>query len=408
MFPINRLGSGGAEQQLLELVRGIDKERFQPLVVSLYPGYPGGVEPEVRQIPGVELICLNRKGKYDFLILNKMLFLLRQRKVDVIQPFLTPATFFGLLPAMINHTPVKVVTERSGVRLNISRGHKLYQKIEDFFTRFADSVVANSEAGMRLLVNRGINPARIKVIYNGINLERLTPDPNKVAQIRVRMGVPPDGMVVGIMAVLRPAKDHATFLQAAQVISQAMPQTRFAILGDGPLRASLENEAKELGLASHVVFYGLQRDVGSYISAFDVACLSSVDHEGCSNALLEAMALSKPVVATDIGGNRELVDHGKTGLLVPVRSPQALADAILTCLRQPDWARDMGQRARKMVLTRFSLERMVRDYEQLYEQAMRLKQRGRLENDGTQQQPNTGATLALPLDSNEDTPRLEV
>ena len=365
MFLTNYLGIGGAEQQLLELVKGIDKARFEPLVVSLYPGGP--LEAEIRQIPGAELISVNRKGKYDFWVMTRVLSLLRQKEVDIIQPFLTPATFFGLLPAVINRTPVKVATERAGVRLNKTLGYKIYQKTEDFFTRFADRVVPNSEAGRRLLVDRGINPARIKVIYNGINFERLTPNRTKVAQIRKQMRLSPNGKVVGNMASLTPAKGHATFLRAAKIIHRAMPQTRFAILGDGPLRLSLENMVMELGIKPCVTFFGSQQDIGSYISTFDVFCLSSVDHEGCSNATLEAMALGKPVVVTDVGGNREVVAHGKTGLLVPVWSPEGLANGVLTCLREPDWARDMGQRARKMVLTRFSLARMVRDYEQLYE-----------------------------------------
>jgi glycosyltransferase involved in cell wall biosynthesis len=373
MFIVNRLGIGGAEQQLLELVRGINKKRFKPFVVTLYPGGP--LDDEISRIPDVEIISVNRKGKYDFSVLLKIIALLRQEKIDIIQPFLTPATFYGLLAAIIKRTPVKIVTERCGVRLKATIGNKLYRKIEDLLTRFADWAVPNSEAGRRFLVDRGINPAHIKVIYNGINLERLTPDQNNIAQIRNQMGLSPNGTIVGITASLTPAKDHATFLQMAKIIHGVMPQTRFALLGEGPLRSSLERMVADLDLEPCFTFFGRQRDIGSYISAFDVACLCSVDHEGCSNAILEAMALSKPVVATDIGGNKELVAQGKTGLLVPIRSPQALADAILTYLRQPEWARDIGQRAREMVLTRFSLARMVYDYEQLYEQTMRLKGR---------------------------------
>lgn len=368
MFPINLLGPGGAEQQLLELVEGINKDRFKPIVVPLYPG--GILEPEIKEIPGVELICLNRQGRYDFSILFKVLRLLRQKRVDIIQPFLTPSTFFGLLPAVVNRTPVKIVTERCGVRLNTHLGNNLYRKAEDFFSRFADWIIPNSQAGRSYLIERGINPARIKVIYNGINLKRLVPDPIKVAQIRAHMRVPPEGMVVGITAGLSPAKDHATFFQAARIISQVMPEVRFSIVGDGLLRPSLIKQVNELGLSSYVTFHGNQRDIGSYISAYNVACLCSADHEGCSNALLEAMSLGKPVVATDIGGNRELVENGRTGLLVDVRNPEALANAILTYLREPDWARAMGQRSREMVLTKFSLERMVKNYQDLYEEAM--------------------------------------
>lgn len=374
MLMVNSLGGGGAEQQLLELVRGIDKDRFKPIVVTLYPGR--ALESMVKEVPGVEYICLNRKNKYDFSILFKVLRLLRQKQVDIVQPFLTPSTFFGLLPALINCTPVKVVTERCGVRVNTHLGNKLYRKIEDYFTRFAEHVVPNSQAGRSYLIGRGIDPNRIKLIYNGVNLQRLSPNPAKVAKIRKSMELPPDGMVVGITASLSPAKNHATFIEAAQLIHQTMPQTKFAVVGDGPLLASLENQAKELGLASHVVFFGHQLDIGSYISTFDVACLCSVDHEGCSNALLEAMALGKPIVATDVGGNKELVENGETGLLIPLRDPHALADSVLFYLRQPEWAREIGERARDMIHEYFGLERMVHEYEQLYDRAMYLKQNG--------------------------------
>jgi hypothetical protein len=124
MFSVMYLARGGAEQQLLELVRAIDKTRFEPLVVSLYPGGP--LEPEVRKVPGVELICLDRKGRYDFLVLYKIIHLLRQRKVDVIQSFITPATFFSLLPAVINRTPIRIVTERGGQKKKTSLSYRLY------------------------------------------------------------------------------------------------------------------------------------------------------------------------------------------------------------------------------------------------------------------------------------------
>lgn len=371
MLAINKLIIGGAEQQFLELVKGLDKNCFKPIVVTLYPG--GTLEEEIKNIPGIEFICLNRKNKYDFSIMFTVLRLLRQKQVDIIQPFLTPATFFTLLPAMISRTPVKVVTERAGMRRVSGVGYNLYQCVEDYLTRFVDWVIPNSESGRSYLIGRGINPVRTKVIYNGINLQRLISDSTKATQIRDQLGLQTNGVVVGISASLTPAKDHATFLQAAQQVSNVMPQTRFAILGDGPLRSSLEDMTKELGIQSYVTFLGNQMDVGSYLSVIDIACLCSVDLEGCSNVTLEAMAMGKPVIVTDVGGNKELVEHGKTGLLVPVRNPQVLADAILSCLRQPERAREMGRCAREMVLTRFNLDRMVHEYETLYMEAIQVK-----------------------------------
>jgi len=373
MLVIDRMIIGGAEQQFLELVKGIDKKRFEPIVVTLYPG--GALEPEIKSVPSIEYFCLNKKSKLDFLIIFRILRLLRQKRVDIVQPFLTPATFFTLLPAVINRTPIKVVTERGSRRKKTGWGHSLYLHIEDFFTRFADWVIPNSESGRRYLIDRGIKPAKIKVIYNGINQHRLTPDSTQLTKIRDNLDLPTNGMVVGISASLTPSKDHVTFLHAAGLISDVMPQTRFAILGDGPLKSDLKNLTKDLGIDSRVMFLGNQTDVGPYISFFDIACLCSSDAEGCSNAILEAMAIGKPVIVTDTGGNKELVENGKTGLLVPTRDPQALANAILACIKQPEWAREMGQHAQEMIQKRFSLERMVHDYETLYEESIKAKTR---------------------------------
>jgi glycosyltransferase involved in cell wall biosynthesis len=373
MFLIPCLRIGGTEQQLLDLVKGIDKARFQPLVVSLYPG--GSLESEIKKVQGAEFISLDRKGKFDFAVAFKVLRLLRRKEVDIIQPFLTPATFFALLPAIADHTAARIVTERGRVPGDAGLGTKLYWAAEDFLTRFADLIVSNSDVGKCGLVERGIEPSRIRVIYNGVNFDRLMPKPDKVIQIRTQMGLPPGGQVVGIVGRLTPVKDHATFLQASVLISKVLPETRFAIVGDGELRGSLESMAKELNIHSRITFFGNQHDVGSYISAFDIACLCSL-REGCSNAILEAMALGKPVVATDVGGNRELVSSRETGILVPPKNPQAMAGSIVACLMQPQWAQEMGLRAQQMVLGRFGQDRMVQEYQTLYEGVIESKTGG--------------------------------
>jgi len=371
LFLITDLAMDGAQRQLLELVRRLDKNCFRAVVLTLRPGGP--MEREFKAIPGSRLICLERKGKYDFLCLFKVSRILRRMRVEVVQPFLTPATLFGLLPALLFRTPVKIVTERAGPgNKNTGLGYRLYLKVEDFLSRFADWAVPNSEAGREYLIQRGIKPSRIRVIHNGINLSRLTANKEDVEQVRQRFGLPPGGKVVGMMARLVPVKNHAMFLQAAALINKAIPDTRFALVGDGPLRSYLEELNQELGLNSKTVFFGEQRDVGTYLSAFDIAALTS-NTEGCCNSLLEAMALAKPVVATDVGGNREVVHDGETGLLVPHGNADALAEAIIALLQDSDTALVMGQRARERVVTQFSLERMVHEYESLYEETLRKK-----------------------------------
>jgi glycosyltransferase involved in cell wall biosynthesis len=237
---------------------------------------------------------------------------------------------------------------------------------------FADWAVSNSEAGEKYLIKRHFDAGRIRVIYNGLNLTRLAYEKEGVAQVRQKLGVPTEGKVIGVLAHLTRHKDHATFLRAAAIIDRIMPDTRFALVGEGPLRKELEDLAQELGVANKTVFFGEQNDVGTYLAAFDVAVLTS-EAEGCSNSLLEAMAIEKPVVANDVGGNRELVRHGETGFLVPFGNAEELAKAIISLIRDPNVAVSMGRRAREYIVNQFSCEKMVQHYQYLYNEAFKLK-----------------------------------
>jgi L-malate glycosyltransferase len=364
LYPVNELKIGGAEQQLLELVRGLDKTRFQPLVAPIYPG--GALDAEFRAIPGVEVIDLHRRGKFDPAPLWRIGTILRRRKVDIVQPFLSPATFFGLLPALLVRTPVMLVTERCGVRRTRGLGYKLYRSVEDHLSHRADAIIPNSEAGRTMLLDRGLPDDKIKVIYNGINRNRLSVDSERVRSIHEQLNLPADGFVVGILASLTPAKGHHTLLRAIAAISAEHPEVRLAVVGDGALRAELGEAAAEQGIADRVVFFGYQRNVADFIATFDVLVSASHDNEGCSNSILEAMALGVPIIATDTGGNRELVRDRETGFLVPARDDAALTRALIHVITSRQDAKDCAASAKHMTDTRFSLERMVLEYEEIY------------------------------------------
>ncbi|HEY3080361.1 MAG TPA: glycosyltransferase [Chloroflexota bacterium] len=371
LYPVNELRIGGAEQQLLELVRGLDKSRFRPIVAPLYPDGP--LDAEFRAVPGVEVADLGRRGKYDPSPLVGLAALMRSRRVDVVQPFLTPATLFGILPSLLMRVPIKIVTERCGVRRSRKAGYRLYRASEDWLTRYADAVVPNSGAGRDLLLERGIAPEKIQVIYNGVNRARLRPDWATAMSHRARLGVPDDGHVVGILASLTPAKGHDTLLRAVAAAAGRRPGLRCAVIGDGPLRPQLEALAVELGIADRVVFFGNQRRVADFLAACDILVSASRDNEGCSNSILEAMALCVPVIATDLGGNCELVEDRVTGYLIPVGDHAALAATIEDALAGSIERQTIAARARQMIDSRFSLERMVRDYDSLYTRLLHEK-----------------------------------
>jgi len=364
MLLVNDLRIGGAERQLVELARGLDKERFRVIVATLYPGQP--FEEDLRGCPGVDLISLDRAGKFDPRTAFKLAGTLRREQVDIIQPFLTPATTFGMLGAMLARTPVKVVTERCGLRLNTHFANDAYRFVEDRMTRFADAVIPNSQAGADYVLARGIAGQKVRVIYNGVAPDRVRTSLDEREDLRARLGVCSEDWLVGIVASLTPAKDHGTFLQAASIIRAEVPGTKFLLVGDGPLRHDLQRRAHLMDLAGSVIFAGHQVRVAPYIGAMDLAVLSSNDHEGCSNFLLEAMGLARPIVATDIGGNRELFDSGDAGLLVPPGNPLILAHAAIQTMRNPEAVERMRARGREIFRQRFTLERMVAAYEDLY------------------------------------------
>lgn len=360
---VNDLRIGGAERQVVELARGLDKQRFRVIVSTLYSGQP--FEGDLEDVPGVELMPLNRRGKFDVSALFKLAGLLKHERVDIIQP-LTPATAFGMLASMIAATPIKIVTERCGLRLETSLGNKAYRFVEDRLTRSANTVVPNSEAGRRYVRSRGIAREKVRVIYNGVAPERVNAGLAERQALRHEYGVLDESWLIGIAASLTPAKDHANFLQAASIVRAEVPGTKFMLVGEGPLRHELVRRAGVLGLDGSVIFAGHQMRVAPFIAAMDIAALSSYDHDGWSNFLLEAMGLGRPIVATNVGGNEELFRSGEAGLIVPPRNPLILAHAILSVMRNPEAAARMQKRSREIFRERFTLPAMVSEYEGLY------------------------------------------
>ncbi len=364
-YPVNFLGYGGAERQLVELAKGLDKERFKVIVITLRPGGP--LEAELKAQPGIEVHTLDRTGRYDLKSIVTLARLLRSKGVEIIQPFLSPATFVGLSASSIARTPIRIVTERCGLRENRRLGNRVWRSIEDVFSRNADAVIPNSIAGRQYLLKRGFSLDKIRVIYNGINPDRLRSDPAQVSYIRDKLGVPEGGLVLVNVANLTPPKDQATLLRSVAALLPEVPDIRVALVGDGHLREELEALVRHLGLESHVVFFGHQRRVADFLVVADVAVLSSRDNEGCSNFLLEAMGMGKPVIATDVGGNRELVRRGANGILVPTGDPASMARAVVQLAGHPERRLAMGARGQNMASTTFSLGNMVEAYQDLYD-----------------------------------------
>ena len=229
--------------------------------------------------------------------------------------------------------------------------------------RSADSLVYVCEGQKRYWTARGLHGRRTDVIYNGVDLQQWTPVSDEArACMRRALGFAPEEFVIGISAVLRPEKNHVQLVEAIAALRRRGLPARALLIGDGPMRPAVESRARALGIDEHVVITGLQKDVRPLLGAADTVVLCSTAVETFSMAALEAMAVGRPVVQSEMGGAAEMTRPGETGYLFPVGDTRALVER-LAALADPQARSRMGANARETVERRFSERAMVEHYE---------------------------------------------
>ncbi len=354
-FMLDRLSRGGTEGHVLGLIENLDRTRFTPYLVLL--AQPAG-QPDPLEPADCEVLRLGVSTFRSVSALSSMFRFaraLRAWKLDILQIYSPDSTYFGVPAARIAGVPAVIRTHRNTGYWMRPRDRVL----QCIFARLVTWTIANGEACRRAAERAGADPAAISVIPNGIATERYR-------DWKAPSGAPTqDVMRVGVVANLRRVKRLDTLLLAAQQVAPKFPQTIFEIAGEGPERASLEALGERLGLGDRVRLRGVIEDVPSFVSSLDVAVLCS-ESEGLSNSVIEYMAAGRPIVATDVGGNPELVAHEKTGLLIPPNDPDALAAAILRLLEDPSLAHRLASAARERALREFTMEVQNRRYERVW------------------------------------------
>jgi glycosyltransferase involved in cell wall biosynthesis len=291
---------------------------------------------------------------------------LKEREIDVVQTHGFYTNVFGMAGAWRARIPNRVASKRESEGFRTSA----QERTERVAFRLADRVVANSEVVRRQLLKRGVPAAKVKTIYNGIDLERVNTGLD-LNEARARYGLPHEGkrFITIIANVNHPVKDHPTFLRAAQRVRAVMPDAAFIVAGEGSLLENYRALAAQLGIGDAVFFIGRCEHVGDLLSISDVCVLSS-QAEGFSNSILEYMAAGRPVVATDVGGVREAVVDGKTGYIVPANDDEEMASRIIALLNAPDRARRMGELGRRVVEEKFSCGAQLARTEALYKELL--------------------------------------
>jgi glycosyltransferase involved in cell wall biosynthesis len=349
LFVVPDLPVGGAERHLTLLVSAMDKSRFRPSVICI------GEEGELfGQLPkdGVDARALHLGGKKNMLrSFRELAAIMRRTRPDVVVVRGYNAEVLGRLAARVSGVKHTVVWVHSlgdiGAR---TRSRSLAERV---LSRFTTQYFGAAEAQRSHIVNDLHCPDRkIKIIPNGVDSSLYYFDGDR--SVLAEFDIDPSDPVVGVIAALRPEKDHQTFLRAARLVIDDVPAARFLIVGDGELRSSLETLSAELGITDNVRFTGTRSDVRQLLCAMDVFTLTSTS-ECFPLSVLEAMACSRPVVCSDIGGIPEMVEDGVAGYLVPPRSPGLLAARLKDVLSDPELARRMGEAGRHRVETEFSL-----------------------------------------------------
>ncbi len=385
LFLIDELDVGGTEQQILELVKRLDRAKYTPMVCCFRPGR---VSREIESA-GVPVFVLAKRAKLDPRLIAGLVRLMRRERIDLVQTYLFTANTWGRLAAILAGVPVIISSER-----NVDMWEEPFkQVIGRWLDRWTYMTIGNSRAVKDYLVRKGLRPERVQVIYNGVDPGRFE-GPVTPGVTKAELGIAPHHSVVGLLARLEPQKDPGAFLQAASMIVQKLPNVSFLVIGGGSMQPALEREAQALGLGRRMVFTGARRDVPGLLAACDVSAMSSVK-EGMSNTIMESMAAGKPMVATEVGGNAELIVDGETGFLVPPRDPSALADGILRVLEDPALAKSMGLQGRARISRQFSVEAMVSATERLYDDAVRSLPSRRAASESVRDEEPVSRRIAL-------------
>jgi glycosyltransferase involved in cell wall biosynthesis len=358
---VENLDRGGLERMVLELVKLQHRQGHRCQVVCLFEH--GSQAHELNDL-GIPVTACDKREGLDLRALARARQLIRSHATEVLHTHNAVAHYQAVWAAYGLGTR-QVINTRHGMGNNqrAARREWLYRRA----LASTDTVVAVCEAARNDAVRRGIVPmAKTRVVPNGIRVDSFQAASNTMRRrLQDRLGLPEQTQLIGNVGRLNWAKDQAGLIRSFRRVNEQLPDTALLLVGEGELRKDLEVTAAEEGVTDRVHFLGDRNDVHELLQGLDLFVLSSVS-EGYSLALLEAGAAALPIVATDVGGNSEIIHDGKTGRLVPAGDPVVLAQTMLSLLRNPFEARALGKSARSWVEQHGSLDAMAGSYARLY------------------------------------------
>lgn len=371
-FLIRSLGRGGAERQLVELAKGLDKTCFAITIATYYDGV---LRPELESIPGIQVIPLHKRRRWDLLAFFwRLWWALCRAKPHILHGYnMGMANELCLLFGRLVGT--RVVWGLRASNRDFSHYDWLFSlgfRLGAWLSRFADLIITNSHAGKQYHLTHGYCKERMVVIPNGIDAERFHPDRKAGRRVRAEWGINDDECLIGLVGRFHPMKDHPNFLKAATCLTRQRDDVRFVCVGDGPesYKSVVIELAEQLGLAKRLIWAGERSDMPAVYNALDIATSASAYGEGFSNVVGEAMACGVPCVVTDVGDLAWIV--GEAGRVVPPGDPEALASgwAEISALPKPE-LEALSQMARDRIVTEFTCERLIERTEAAFQTVVR-------------------------------------
>ena len=355
---------GGGQRSLLLHLERLNKKRFRPFLIC--PS-EGDLINKVQKLDiETTIIKMGSLKRLNFFSIVAAIFKLRrfikQKNIDLIHTDAPLQTFYAGIAARL--TGKALIWH---VRVSDPE-KKLYDK---FLFYLASKLIAVSKAVLKRFKGLASKSDKFVVIYNGVDLKEFH---HQLAGKRFKeeFEIEDDWILVGTLGQLIPTKGQEIFLKAAALVSKLIPNVKFIIVGNRneEYRKKLENLSRDLGIDDKVIFTRFREDIPQIMSSFDIVVLPSYHFEGFSRVVLEAMASSKPVIATELGGNLEAVEDGTSGILVPPGNSNRLAEAILELIKDEDKRNQMGEAGRRRAERLFSIEKNIAQIEKLYKELL--------------------------------------
>ncbi len=353
-------GPGGAERVISNLAASLDPEKYRAILCLFRPGWL----QERSENHAVRTYIIPMHGMTDWRWILRIRHLLREERVDLIHAHEFDANVHGAFVAKLSGIPLVATIHGKNYFWEKLRRRLAYRLV----SRCATMVAVSENLKQFIVENVGISAGRVQVLYNGVEGSPHC-EGGSVDECRKELGLPKDDQVVGVVGNLYPVKGHQYLIAGIPAVLEQCPNTSFVFAGRGQLEAELTEQVYRLGLEKRVHFIGLRQDIPRILAMLDVFVLPSLS-EGLSMAILEAMVAGKPVVATRVGGNPELVVDGETGFLVPPRDSQALAESMVVLLTNKKLAAQLAENGKRRAEGQFSLGNMVRAYQTLYDDCL--------------------------------------